>query len=356
MGQESWHFPYWSLHSKWRSNILLLLHLTFKCEDYIWCISMQCLMHFVSMLDNHPLFEKLRLCYLKELSLKNQDVQHQCLLCDISRWIVIFLDEVYLHTSFRPWNWWKLLLMPSKVCDISECPLLVTLYLIPREDLRSFSLKRYLLSVYSINAVIFIIPVLMMMRMWDSPGERFYHKPSDKFWELKLDLDQGRGWGFGSLRNGCRYMLYFMTFEPRNWARLEICYWRSSLFWNKSNTCYDYHISDQSFYCWWLTPWEDCTIKRARQSYWWRIGDICSPIYYQTFLICYFLLAALSWRFLMCFQWIFDWSVSLIAKWKEHYMLTFAGEFSQDIIVIGKMRCETLYGLSWWSILLVLIG
>ena len=98
------------------------------------------------------------------------------------------------------------------------------------------------------------------------------------FWELKLDLDQGWGWDFGSLRNGCRYMLYFMTFEPMNWARLEICYWRFSLFWNKSNTCYDDHISDQSFYCWWLKSWEDCIIKRAKQSYWWRIGDIYSPI------------------------------------------------------------------------------
>ena len=67
------------------------------------------------------------------------------------------------------------------------------------------------------------------------------------FWELKLDLDQGWGWDFGSLWNGW-YMLYFMTFEPMNWARLEICYWRFSLFWNKSDTCCDDHISDQSFF------------------------------------------------------------------------------------------------------------
>jgi len=53
-------------------------------------------------------------------------------------------------------------------------------------------------------------------------------------------------------------------------------------------------------------------------------------------------------KILMCFQWIFDWSVSLIAKWREHYMLTFAGDISQDIIVIGKVNCES----SVWSILM----
>ena len=63
----------------WNSCYILKLHLPFKCEDYIWCISMQCLMHFVSVLDNHPLFEKLRLFFFKELSLKNQDVKHQCI-------------------------------------------------------------------------------------------------------------------------------------------------------------------------------------------------------------------------------------------------------------------------------------
>ena len=31
------------------------LHFTFKCEGYTWRISMQCLMHFVSVLDKHPL-------------------------------------------------------------------------------------------------------------------------------------------------------------------------------------------------------------------------------------------------------------------------------------------------------------
>jgi hypothetical protein len=31
------------------------LHFTFKCEGYTWRISMQCFMHFVSLLDKHPL-------------------------------------------------------------------------------------------------------------------------------------------------------------------------------------------------------------------------------------------------------------------------------------------------------------
>ena len=40
----------------------------------------------------------------------------------------------------------------------------------------------------------------------------------------------------------------FHDIWPMNWARLEICYWRFSLFWTKSNTYYDDHISDQSFF------------------------------------------------------------------------------------------------------------
>ena len=66
-------------------------------------------------------------------------------------------------------------------------------------------------------------------------------------------------------------------------------------------------------------------------------------------LMCYFLLAAFELKILMCFQWIFDWSVSLIAKWKEHYMLTFAGEFSQDII---HCTWQDVLWNSLWSILM----
>ena len=36
--------------------------------------------------------------------------------------------------------------------------------------------------------------VLMMMRIWDSHGERFYHTPSDSFWELKLNKQLMRNW------------------------------------------------------------------------------------------------------------------------------------------------------------------
>ena len=237
MGQESWLFPYWSLHSKWRSNILLLLqpifqvqetiivveswnscyilklHLTFKCEDYIWCISMQCLMHFVSVLDNHPLFERLRLCFERAKSEISGCETSGYFWCDISRWIVIFLDEVYLHTSFRPWNWWKLLLMPSKVCDISECPFLLTLYLNPREDLRSFPWR----DIYYL-----IIPSMLWFSLfqcwwwWECEillVKDFTTSPQISLvWELKLDLDQGWGWDLGSLCWNGWYMLYFMTF------------------------------------------------------------------------------------------------------------------------------------------------
>ena len=76
----------------WNSCYILKLHLPFKYEDYIWCISMQCLMHFVSVLDNHPLFEKLRLCFERAKSEKSgceasvYFVCHFKMICDIPRW------------------------------------------------------------------------------------------------------------------------------------------------------------------------------------------------------------------------------------------------------------------------------
>jgi len=187
--------------------------------------------------------------------------------------------------------------MPSKVCDISECPLLVTLYLIPREDLRSFSLKRYLLSVYSINAVIFIIPVLMMMRMWDSPGERFYHKPSDKF----------------------VFESYFTAGD-----------------WSPERTFLSRELDraiDEEF---------GIYIPQYTIKHFWYV------IFYSLFL---------SWRFWCAFSgyltgvWASLPSEKNITCW--HLLVNFP---RTSFIVIGKMRCETLYGLSWWSILLVLIG
>ena len=121
-----------------------------------------------------------------------------------------------------------------------------------------------------------VISVLMMMRIWDSHGERFYHTPSDKILraEAKQAIDE-------------ELETFFLPYTIKHFDMLF------------------------STRCFWV---ED----------------------------------------LMCFQWIFDWSVSLIAKWREYYMLTFAGEFSQDIIVIGKMNLWelcTVYpdeALSWF--------
>ena len=57
---------------------------------------MQCLMHFVSVLDNHPLSEKVKAMFGGAKS-ENQDVKHQYMTCDISRCVVTFQDEVHSH-------------------------------------------------------------------------------------------------------------------------------------------------------------------------------------------------------------------------------------------------------------------
>ena len=112
--------------------ILNKLHITFKCEGYTWCISMQCLMHFASVLDKHPLSERLRLCFGEAKS-------------EISRWVLIFQDELRhksIHTKdTRHWKWWKLLLMPSNVCAIPEYPLLLALYLDTKRGLKKLFLE-----------------------------------------------------------------------------------------------------------------------------------------------------------------------------------------------------------------------
>ena len=70
-------------------------------------------------------------------------------------------------------------------------------------------------------------------------------------------------------------------------------------------------------------------------------------------LIWYFLLAALSWKILMCFQQRSDWSVSITAQQRKFYMLTTAGEISPGHVVIGKLICdENSVGSACWSILL----
>ena len=48
MGQESWLFPYWSLHSKWRSNILLLLQPIFQVQRLYLLLSPEMLAIFWS--------------------------------------------------------------------------------------------------------------------------------------------------------------------------------------------------------------------------------------------------------------------------------------------------------------------
>ena len=115
---------------------------------------------------------------------------------------------------------------------------------IPREDWRNCFLKRYLISDYTIHAVIFF-PVLMMMRLWDSHGERFYHKLPDKFLE---------SWSLTWVKNGDRTrkplewlgLVISLTFEPTSWARIEICYWRSSLFEDATTI-----ISMVKHFVWW---------------------------------------------------------------------------------------------------------
>ena len=110
----------------------------------------------------------------------------------------------------------------------------------------------------------FFFPVLMMMRLWDSHGEKFYHKLSDEFLE---------SWSLTWVKNGDRTwkplewlgLVISLTFEPTSWARIEICYWRFSLFEDKRNTCYDDHLYGQSVFVWWLLKsWGDCIVKRAK--------------------------------------------------------------------------------------------
>ena len=73
----------------------------------------------------------------------------------------------------------------------------------------------------------------------------------------------------------------------------EICYWRFSLFEANTTACYDDHIDGKISFAWWcLKSLEDCSIKSAKQSYWWRFGDkfpstikhvdmLFSPCYYE---------------------------------------------------------------------------
>jgi len=66
--------------------------------------------------------------------------------CDISRWVATFQDEVHSHKRHWIWNWWKLLLMPSEVCAIPECPLLLALYLDTKRRLK----KSFLEEIFNI--------------------------------------------------------------------------------------------------------------------------------------------------------------------------------------------------------------
>jgi hypothetical protein len=110
----------------------------------------------------------------------------------------------------------------------------------------------------------------------------FTTSPQMRFLRAEAWLGSKMGTGLGSLWNGW-YMLFSLTFEPTSWARIEICCWRFSPFVRQEQHLLWWSFYDQSFYYWWLKFLENCIIKRAKQSYWWRIGDIRSPIYYQTF-------------------------------------------------------------------------
>ena len=228
MGQESWHFPCLSLHSKWRSNVLLLLQPIFQVQRLylllssavvaiFWtsCILLssvkaipdvyQCsvLMHFASVLDKHPLSERLRLCFGEAKS-------------EISRWVLIFQDELRhksIHTKdTRHWKWWKLLLMPSNVCAIPEYPSLLALYLDTREDRRSCFLKIKLISDYNINAIMSFqcwwwweYEILMV--------KDFTTRPQIRFWELKLSKQLMKNWWHFFLPYTIKY--FDMLFSPR---------------------------------------------------------------------------------------------------------------------------------------------
>ena len=146
------------------------------------------------------------------------------------------------------------------------------------------------------------------MRMRDSAGEGFYHEPSDKF------VLRAEAW-LGS-RMGMRF------WKPLEWLVHVIFHdiwtYELSQAWDLFLTILpvlkqEWHLLWWSylwsiiFYCWWLKSWEDCIIKRAKPSYWWRIRDLCSPIYYQTFDMSF------STR---CF-WVEDFDVLSVDIWLE---------------------------------------
>ena len=61
--------------------------------------------------------------------------------CDISRCVLTFQDKVHSHKRYWLWSWWKLLLMPSEVCAIPECPLLLASYLDTKRRLKKLLLE-----------------------------------------------------------------------------------------------------------------------------------------------------------------------------------------------------------------------
>ena len=123
-----------------------------------------------------------------------------------------------------------------------------------------------------------VISVLMMMRIWDSHGERFYHTPSDKILraEAKQAIDE-------------------------------------------------------------------------------ELETFFSPIYHQTFWYVIFSSLFMSWKISDVLSAIFDWSLSLTTHQREYYMMTTAGGISPGHHWNWQRGfVRALYGLSCWSILLVL--
>jgi len=139
--------------------------------------------------------------------------------CDISRWVLIFQDELRhksIHTKdTRHWKWWKLLLMPSNVCAIPEYPLLLALYLDTKRRLK----KLFLEEMFNIWLYHWCFDFHFQCWWWWCCEilmvKDFITSPQISFSELKLDLSKKWGWDFGS---------------PLKWlgliTRLEILLWR----------------------------------------------------------------------------------------------------------------------------------
>ena len=227
MGQESWHFPCLSLHSKWRSNVLLLLQPIFQVQRLylllssavvaifwtscillssvkaipdvyqcsVWCI--------LPLLDKYPLSERLRLCF-EEASLKFQDeFWYFKMSCDISPFTQKTLDigndgsYCWCHQMSVLFQnihcYWHYIWIPERIEEA-----------VPWRD--------KLVSDYNINAIMSFqcwwwweYEILMV--------KDFTTRPQIRFWELKLNKQLMKNWRHFFLPYTIKH--FDMLFSPR---------------------------------------------------------------------------------------------------------------------------------------------